>query len=219
VTSGPRPRTERGRRSRQRLLDAAERVFAEKGYFAASISDITREAGAAQGTFYVYYKSKRDVFRELLQSLAHLILQATRHATVHAKNRVEAEALGLTAYFAFVSRHPSLYRIVRQAEFVDAEGFRSYYGVFVSPWVRRVREAMARGDLRRMDPETLVYCLMGIADFVGMRWPYWTRRPIPPAVLEETMQFVRLGLEPRTGRPLEHPQRAARRTTRGSGKR
>ena len=210
------PMTERGRLSRQRLLDAAERVFGTKGYFGASITDITREAGTAQGTFYLYFNSKRAVFRELVESLAQVLLDTAREAAVPAANRIEAEELGLRAYFAFVDRHPSLYRIVRQAEFVDAETFRAYYEVFVSPWVRRLREAMERDELRRIDPETLVYCLMGLADFVGMRWPYWTGRPIPAVVVDAAMEFIRFGIQPaskRNGRRRLHPSRA---TTRAS---
>jgi len=47
---------------RKELVDAAGRVFMEKGYAAATVSDITREAGTAHGTFYVYFDGKEDVF-------------------------------------------------------------------------------------------------------------------------------------------------------------
>jgi AcrR family transcriptional regulator len=93
ATANSGPTTERGRQSRQRILEAAERVFGDKGYFPASITEITREAGVAQGTFYVHFKSKRDVFTELLEALAQRVRQTTRAAMVDAGNRVEAEEL------------------------------------------------------------------------------------------------------------------------------
>lgn len=197
------PATERGRQSRQRILDAAEKVFGEKGYFPASITDITREAGVAQGTFYVYFKSKRDVFVEVLESLGHLIRKATRAALDRARNRVEEEELGFAAFFSMVTQHPQLYRIVRQAEFVDPEAFHAYYAGIVARYVKRVRDALDRGELRRIDPETLVYCLLGVGDLVGMRWPYWTGKPIPPDVFDAMMQFIRYGIDPGREEPKE----------------
>ena len=53
------PATSRGQRTRNKLLDAAEQVFGEQGYEKASIVEITRTAGVAQGTFYVYFESKK----------------------------------------------------------------------------------------------------------------------------------------------------------------
>lgn len=191
------PTTERGRQSRQRILNAAEVVFGNKGYFPASITDIVREAGVAQGTFYLYFRSKQHVFVDLLESLALTVLDATRAAAADARDRIEEEELGFAAFFSIVNEHPHLYRIVRQAEFVDPQAFRSYYATFVPGYVKRLREAMDRGVVRRMDPETLVHCLMGIADFVGMRWPYWTGKPIPPDVFDAMMQFIRFGIDTR----------------------
>jgi AcrR family transcriptional regulator len=196
------PLTERGRQSRQRILDAAERVFGQKGYFPASITDITREAGVAQGTFYVYFKSKQDVFVEVLETFARTIRATTRAALDGASNRVEEEERGFAAFFSIVDRHPQLYRIVRQAEFIDPGAFRRYYSTIVRSYAARLRAAMDRGEVRAMDTETLAYCLLGVGDLVGMRWPYWTGKPIPHDVFESMMQFIRHGIDPgRDARP------------------
>jgi len=50
------------------ILAAATKVFAEKGYRGASVSDINEEAGIARGTFYLYFESKKGVFIELVES-------------------------------------------------------------------------------------------------------------------------------------------------------
>jgi AcrR family transcriptional regulator len=50
------------------ILTAATKVFAEKGYRGASVSDINDAAGIARGTFYLYFESKKDVFVELIES-------------------------------------------------------------------------------------------------------------------------------------------------------
>jgi AcrR family transcriptional regulator len=53
--------------TRKELLNAALKVFGEKGYPAATISDIVGAAGVTQGTFYLYFKNKSEIFSELLR--------------------------------------------------------------------------------------------------------------------------------------------------------
>lgn len=66
-------RTERAQHLREQrrlvILDAALRVFASRGFHAASISDIVEDAGVARGTFYLYFESKDAVFVALLEGL------------------------------------------------------------------------------------------------------------------------------------------------------
>ena len=50
---------------RQQILEGADRVFSQMGFDAASMNDITREAGVSKGTIYVYFDSKEELFLEL----------------------------------------------------------------------------------------------------------------------------------------------------------
>jgi AcrR family transcriptional regulator len=56
------------------LLAAALEVFVEKGYHATTISDIVQAAGVTQGTFYLYYKNKADIFSALLREYRQLTI-------------------------------------------------------------------------------------------------------------------------------------------------
>ena len=53
---------------RERILGAAERIFARHGFFAAKVSDVAKEAGVADGTIYLYFKSKDDLLISLPES-------------------------------------------------------------------------------------------------------------------------------------------------------
>ena len=55
--------------TRGRLLEAAKKLFSEKGYYNTQISHIIDEAGVARGTFYLYFKSKEEIFREILREV------------------------------------------------------------------------------------------------------------------------------------------------------
>lgn len=51
---------------RQKILDGARRVFSSLGFDAASMNDITREAGVSKSTLYVYFRSKEELFQALM---------------------------------------------------------------------------------------------------------------------------------------------------------
>lgn len=53
---------------REHILRSASKVFSRKGYRLASVSDIVEEAAIGRGTFYLYFDSKRDIFRELIET-------------------------------------------------------------------------------------------------------------------------------------------------------
>ncbi|MDR5682648.1 MAG: TetR/AcrR family transcriptional regulator [Armatimonadota bacterium] len=193
-----RPASTRGQRTRQKLLDAAEAVFGRKGYHEASISDITRRAGVAQGTFYVYFASKRAILAELVRERSRNLRRAIREATAGLADRLEIERVGFETFFRFIRRHEGIYRIVNQAEFVDRKLFRWYYRRLASGYARGLAEAMRRGQIGAFDPEVVAYCLMGIADFVGMRYVLWEPDGPPAHTMDQVMRFIRRAL---TGGP------------------
>lgn len=195
------PATARGQRTRNKLLAAAESVFGEMGYERASIVEITRAAGVAQGTFYVYFPSKKAVFVELVWELNRKLRRSLREATdaLVDPDRFELERVGALTFLRFVREHKNLYRIVRQAEFVDEELFREYYRELSAGYRRGLEQSMANGEIRRFDSEALVYMLMGILDFVGMRWVLWEDELPSEAVIEDMVGFIRDGLRKRDG--------------------
>jgi AcrR family transcriptional regulator len=167
------PRTARGEKTRQALLNAAEKVFGKLGYHNASVTEITRTAKVGQGTFYIYFSSKQDIFIELVRHMSHLMRQHLETSTAGAFNRIEAERAGLLAFLQFVKKHPNLYRIVRECEFVTPDEYKAWYMSLADGYVKRLKAAMDRGEIKQLDPEILSYCLMGIGDFLGMRLVLW----------------------------------------------
>jgi AcrR family transcriptional regulator len=59
------PRSRKGALTRARLIDAAKEVFEESGFLEARISDIAERAGLSHGSFYHYFDSKEQIFREV----------------------------------------------------------------------------------------------------------------------------------------------------------
>ena len=219
-----RPRTARGEETRRRLLLAAEHVFSAHGYHEASVSRITDRAGVGQGTFYLYFDTKLDVFNELVEDLNHRVRQAMSEGARGATSRLEAEREGFAAFFRFTAEHPALYRVIREAELVSPDALRLHYTRIVEGYIDGLRAAALEGEISDIDPTVAAWALMGIGEMIGMRWVLWGdadsapgdgadptasgTREVPPEVLDEMMRFIGGAL----GRPelAGAPRREAR---------
>lgn len=199
------PTTARGEATRRKILDAAETVFGEMGYHEASIAEITRRAGVAQGTYYIYFHNKREIFAELVEDIGTRLRADMRASITGATNRLEVEKRGFEAFFAFVAKHQRIYRIVQEAERVAPEAFFAYYHKISQGYIRGLSEAMGEGAVRKMDPETISYALMGIGHFVALRWLVWQpdnavptaqAEKLPEDVFTSLMDFITHGLAP-----------------------
>lgn len=188
-------RTARGNRTRGRLLQAAEEVFAEHGYHDASMVKITEAAGVAQGTFYLYFESKQQIFDELVEDLNRRVRHAMAQASQSASTRAEAERLGFAAFFRFTAEHPALYRIIRQAEFVSPRALHLHYERIVEGYAEGLRNAMESGEIADADPVVEAYALMGMGEMIGMRWVLWgDTKEVPEHVLDEAIRLVHRAL-------------------------
>ena len=183
--------TARGERTRQRLLEAAEQVFAQHGYHDASIVKITEAAGVGQGTFYLYFDGKKRIFDELVLDLNARVRRAMTEASSQGTTRAESELLGFGAFFRFTGEHPALYRIIRQAEFVSPETLQLHYERLTEGYMAGLQQAMAAGEVAEGDPEVLAWSLMGIGELVGMRWVLWDgKAEMPEQVFDELARIL-----------------------------
>jgi len=198
VGTDGRPLAARGQRTRARLLEAAEKVFAELGYNDASIVKITEAAGVGQGTFYLYFPGKAEIFDCLVRDLNRRVRRAMSEAAGKGETRIQAELNGFHAFFRFTAEHPALYRIIRQAEFASPETLQFHYDRLVEGYVVALKQAMDAGEIARRDPEVLAWALMGIGELIGMRYILWAgQNDVSQHVLDEIERIIRCVLEPR----------------------
>ncbi|WP_405217101.1 TetR/AcrR family transcriptional regulator [Agrococcus sp. Ld7] len=198
------PRTKRGEQTKAKLLVAAEEVFAEQGYQAASISRITERASVAQGTFYLYFASKLDLFEQLVEDLNRRVRAAMSDGAARGRNRVEAEREGFREFFAFTAEHPALYRVVREAEYVSPGAMRNHYERIVEGYREGLARAKANGEIGDIDPEVAAWALMGVGEMIGMRYVLWptgengaygtAATSVPDHVFDEMVAFVQRAL-------------------------
>ncbi len=194
------PRTERGRRTLRRLLEAAAQEFGERGFHEAAITGITGRAGVALGTFYTYFQSKEEMFRALVRDMSQATRAHVAEAVRGAPDRIAAERRGLAAFIAFVRRHPELYRIIEEAQFVAEDVYREHYLTFADGYRRNLAAARFKGEIGGGDGEAdelRAWALIGMSVFLGMRYGLWDRDLAPERVADMAIDFVAEGLRKR----------------------
>lgn len=191
---GRLPKTERGRKTRNRLLEAAEIEFGEKGFHEAAISGITYRAGVALGTFYTYFDGKQEIFAALVSYMSERTRRWVAERVAGAPDRLAAERLGLAAYIEFVREHKGIYRIITEAEFIANDAFRAHYEGFARAFVANLGRARERGEIRRGDYEVWSWAIIGINVFLGMRYAEWDESEAPARIAESVLDLIGNGM-------------------------
>lgn len=197
ASDGKAPRTARGERTLRKILDAARGEFGERGFADSSIVGITQRAGVALGTFYTYFDSKEAVFRALVKHMSSQVRDSVAPAMEGATDFFDGERRALEAFLRFAREHRDVYRIVDEAEFVEAAAYREHYESTATRIAARFRAARDNGeiasDLSDEDIEILAWADMGANVFVGLRFEVWASSD-PAHVAEVTNRMLTKGL-------------------------
>ena len=195
-SSSKAPKTERGRRTRRKLLDAAEIEFGEKGFHEAGISGITYRAGVALGTFYTYFESKEEIFRALVRHMSRLTRETIAEKVVDAPDRLTTERIGIEAFIEFARQHKSIYRIITEAEFIAPVEYRDHYEGFGRAYQANLEKAARKGEIRAGDFETWSWSIMGIVVFLGMRYAEWDDSQPASEIAGIVVDLIARGIAP-----------------------
>jgi AcrR family transcriptional regulator len=154
-------------RTRARILKAATDLFMHVGPSGASLDDISRKAGVARGLIYHYFKTKEQLFEQVLaRPLADLLEQ---HLAFLEARRLDVDGLckGAEEFFRFLGRHVELVRLIgwtmamrRSGDIAKLEVTRALF----SRMVRRIEDAKADGLLRTdLDARHLLVTILDLS--------------------------------------------------------
>lgn len=188
------PRTERGRKTLRKLLDAAAIEFGEKGFHETSIIGITGRAGTALGSFYTYFDSKDELFRALVKDMSVRVKDHAAGAMLEWDDAIGRERAALTAFMSFAREHKEIYRIIDEAEFVDPESYRIHYEETAKRIYSRLREGQTAGDFRNDLEEAHAWAMMGMNVFLGLRYGIWSEEKSAEEVAEIASGILERGI-------------------------
>ena len=157
ATKAPRRRASRALTTEERatrvqaVLDAALDVFLARGFDAAKLDDVAKQAGVAKGTLYLYFASKEALFEELIRSVIASPLQAAGEAMMKQDLPAELMLRGLISWAKteiLGTRRKDIARLIisEAGRFPDLAAF--YHREVVSRGIATVRAIVERGVAR-----------------------------------------------------------------------
>jgi len=166
VAAGKRAQTKAN--NRRAILDAAQEIFTEMGYGAASIRDVVRRSGLAAGTFYNYFPDKQSVFRAVLEEHTTELRRRLRESRAQARDAETIVREGFHTYFAFIVADLPLFEMLRR----NAGTVRELFDTpAVELGIAELREDLAaQGVLpAEIDLDALAAAMGGVAFELGIR--------------------------------------------------
>jgi len=186
----PKRRIERAAQARERrreeLLAAATRIFAKKGYRAASVSDVIKAAGVARGTFYLYFRSKQDILFAVIDHLREQQKTFINQLSQQEAQQTDADPRelarrGFVSWLRFYDQRRDALRILlREANLIDAalEHKRAEVRAGVVEYLsRRIRRLQGEGVYQeKLSPEVVSHFLIGMVDEIALSYLQKGRR-------------------------------------------
>jgi TetR/AcrR family fatty acid metabolism transcriptional regulator len=160
--------------TRQRLLDAAERVFAAKGYHGAGVDDIIRASDSSKGGFYFHFPNKQGIFLALVDALVPKLAAAVDRAIAVEPDPIAQLDAALRTVIETFSRYRALAKILLVEAVGLGHGFdeklmrtRGYFAAMIQRYLDR---AVAAGALPPFDTETTAWVWFGAINELVVRW-------------------------------------------------
>jgi TetR/AcrR family fatty acid metabolism transcriptional regulator len=173
--SASSPRPERSGDKRDRILDAAVRVFARKGFHATRVSEVAKAAGVADGTIYLYFDSKDallvSLFEHRVQRLLTFLetqLPAVGSAAQKLARIVEVQ-LGLLEDERDLAEVVTV--ILRQSTKLMKEHAAPKFTAYLDAIAAVIAEGQARGEIRKdVSPHLAARAIFGALDGIALTW-------------------------------------------------
>lgn len=187
------PSTKRGTATYEALLRAGASVFSRHGFRQASVAEICRRSHVANGTFYQYFPDKEQLFLTLIKQMANQLQACLENAVTQSAPAIEQLYAALKTHLEFIGSQTALYRVFREAEFVQTELPRQLYGRLANFYQKILQGGQSTKQLRRLDSEVVSFSLIGMAEFIALRYIFWDRG-LPSYVGEALHDLISHGI-------------------------
>jgi AcrR family transcriptional regulator len=196
------PRLPAARRRRQ-LLDVALQVFAERGFHDASMNDIAEAAGVTKPVLYQHFRSKRELFGELLSDVGSELQEAITKAVTTAQSSHEMVELGFAAYFRYVAAHRDAFNLFYGIGFAREDEFAGQVEQVENTLAELVAGFIEIEGLTPGQRRLLGHGIVGMIEGASTHWLKQPGDPDPAAVASQLADLAWRGL--RGVRPSDHP--------------
>lgn len=192
----------RGGDKYRRILDAAIDVIAEKGFHNSRVSDIAERAGVADGTVYLYFKSKEQILMTALDGAFESFYRRAKEELASSTDAPTKLRTLARLHLRSLSQHRSLAVVLQtelrqSAKFLAEFSHRELKGYF--DLIREIiREGQQAGRIRPEVPDKIAAaCLFGALDEMVTSWVLSTREWDLAAAADPVIDLLLSGMETR----------------------
>jgi AcrR family transcriptional regulator len=160
--------------TKDKVLQAALEVFAEKGFYVATVDEVAERAGLGKGTLYRYFANKEALFNELVRVRLEELEKCAQEVLDGQDDVLTMIIKYLRVYFEFFDRNQHLYRVIVQEHLDFGKQMQDLYIKKVMRRIpilkRKIYEATQQGIFKSVDFQTVFYGVMGFVHGVIQKW-------------------------------------------------
>lgn len=151
--------------ARQRLLDAAMRLFSSKGYAATSVRELVETAGVTKPVLYYYFKNKEGLYLALMQEALADFYQAAQQAVIAPGSITERIGGYCTTLLDLFVARLDVARLIFAIFYGPPQGaphidFEASFNTMLADMERLVNEGISNGEFRPVDPSDVAWAIV-----------------------------------------------------------
>ncbi len=158
-----------------RILEAATKVFAKKGFYNSTISDVAKVAEVAEGTIYLYFKNKDDLLISIFEQSIDFFIQEVKKEIEGVKNPKDKLRQFLSLHLKLVQENPNLAQVLQIELRQSSKFMKEYEGSKFADYMNVVREILEEGKSsgvfrEDINPRILRRAIFGAVDELALEW-------------------------------------------------
>ncbi len=165
----------RKQEKRSKILFAAIKVFAQKGFYNTKVADIAREAGVADGTIYLYFKNKDDILISIFEEKMDEILGLFKTRLKKAKNAREKLEIFFKTYFRLINDDQDLAEVFQVELRQSSKFLKDYHHQKFFDYLNIIGDIIKQGQSEKifrqdLNPLIAKRIIFGAIDEVARQW-------------------------------------------------
>ncbi|MDD9897761.1 MAG: TetR/AcrR family transcriptional regulator [Candidatus Melainabacteria bacterium] len=168
-------KTPKSKQTRAKILNTARDLFATKGFYKTTVKDITKAADLGYGTFYLYFKDKKNIFHALLERVEDELYTVAQGGIDFSQEYEEGvssyRALreDLRAIFTSFRDNAPLLQFCKELAILDPK-FRIKYEALRTRLIDRTRQVLEKSPLVNVDFNVAAVAIAGMIESVAYEW-------------------------------------------------
>jgi AcrR family transcriptional regulator len=166
---GSETKTQKSKQTKQKILSIAKMVFAQKGFNQSTVRDITQKAGLGYGTFYLYFKDKKEVFYALVEQVEDELYTASEGGSDleqdYQRGRSSYRALrkDLKAILKSFCDNHSILKFSQELALIDQD-FQKKYFAMRERLIDRTKNILKKSGLAAVDLDVAAIAIAGMIE-------------------------------------------------------